>query len=118
MVTLTPEEFRQQFGKQWSQNIDVSMRNLADITRRNISALAPWQLKPPAGHTHLALSQQVSREGEAVYTVHTDDNHLYWEIRNRENHKNPQTVHYVDRAVDASLRGQFKEWWEPLRNGK
>ena len=118
MVTLTPEEFRESFGKQWSRDIDVSMRNLADITRRNISALAPWQLNPPPGHRHLALTQMVSREGEARYDVGTDNQHDYWYERNLSNHRNPQTVHYVDRAVDNALHGNTKQWWNPLENGR
>jgi hypothetical protein len=91
------------------------MMNMTMQTVVEMKKLAPFA-KPsqyPRGYptTPGRLVQSINRRGSGlkreIYSTVP-----YAVRRNYENDLNPETKHYVERAIDNVMRGKSSQWWQ------
>ena len=90
---VTPIQFSMSFANGLNAHIMSSFANLGEQVAADASVMAPVDTGALAGH----FKSQTTRDGS---NARVDISSMYYGIyRNYINHKNPQTVHYLDRAV-------------------
>lgn len=105
-MAVTTEKFSREFGRNWGDTMDSSMRNFADSVAVEISKRAPFL------------------NGDLVKSIHATKRlgtgHLAYDVvagvpyailRNDVNHLHPQTVHYVQQGLSIAKAGDHRQWW-------
>lgn len=102
-----------EFLSGFEQSTETVMANLSMMTTVEMKKLAPYAnpAQYPGGYPGSpgSLMQSINRRGgglnrEIYSTV------AYAVIRNFVNNLNPQTKHYVERAINNVMRGQSSQW--------
>lgn len=89
--------------KEWTadtaKELDIAMLDLATTIQRDARNLAPRETGA------LIASGKVTRAGQGHYIISFGGGRVpYAKRRHYENKKNPQTLHYLERAGDANSR--------------
>lgn len=84
---------------------DASAEIATDILNRAI-------MNAPKASGALVRSGRLVKQGNGFYTVRFGDNSVrYAYRRHEENKKNPQTVHYLDKAGESVSRGDMTKYF-------
>lgn len=109
MMAITTTQFDREFAKNWGKDIDLAIRNFADVTTMEMRKRAPF------------LTGALVRSIRPVKDYHGDvpgykiiSTVPYARRRNFENHLHPQTLHYVEQGVQIARTGDHKRWWKGL----
>lgn len=109
MMAITTQQFSRDFAKNWGKDIDIAIRNFADVTAMEMKKRAPF------------LTGALVRSIRPVKDYHGDvpgyqiiSTVPYARRRNFENHLHPQTLHYVEQGVQIARTGDHKRWWKGL----
>ena len=106
-MAVTTEQFDSEFAKSWGANIDIALRNYADVIHVKIAKRAPYL----SGNLVRSIKVQKGAESHSYeVAAHVP----YAIVRNNVNHLHPQTVHYVQQGVAIARSGGHKRWWKDI----
>lgn len=108
-MPISTVSFSQNFGKNWSDTLDTSIRNFADNVAVEMKKRAPFLT---GALVKSIQAQKANSKDRIIYDVISDV--PYAKRRNFENHLHPQTLHYVENGLKIAQSGGHKRWWKDL----
>ena len=91
-----------EWGAKKQADMDKSLLELASVIHRDASNLAPRD------KGNLIASGRIEKKGNGYAVSFGGGSIKYAKRRNYENRKNPQTLHYLDRAGDKNSKNFVK----------
>lgn len=108
-MPISTTSFSQNFGKNWGDTLDTSIRNFADNVAVEMKKRAPFRTGALVKSIQVQKSTSKDR---IIYDVISDV--PYARLRNFVNHLHPQTLHYVENGLQIAQSGGHKRWWKDL----
>lgn len=108
-ISISPE-----MQKGFPQTVETALTNLADVATVEMKTIAPFAnpSQYPNGYPGVPGTLESSLARQGIGPASTITAGVPYAIRrNYENRLNPQTLFYIQRAIENAIAGKASRWW-------